>query len=104
MTTSTDDTMSLTGNPFVDTGLAVIAFRAGLDDVERLTVSDVQKVHGDGSDLAGFNEKLHSFTMVFTKNSLLTNASIRDRTERLKMYKGVVNELPAVSHVEGRRP
>jgi CRISPR-associated protein Cst1 len=95
MTTSTDDTMSLTGNPFVDTGLAVIAFRAGLDDVERLTVSDVQKVHGDGSDLAGFNEKLHSFTMVFTKNSLLTNASIRDRTERLKMYKGVVNELLA---------
>lgn len=85
--------ISATGNPFVDTGLAVIAALAGLDDLEELTVQQMRRIHRDGTHLSLVNSKLKNFTMVFTKNSLLTNASIRDEAKRTKMYLSVVNGL-----------
>lgn len=93
MTPFENGTISLTGNPFVDTGLAVLAALVPLDQVEALTIEDIRRVHGDGSQLSSWNGKLKNFTMVFTKNSLLTNASIKDPSKRTNMYQRVVNGL-----------
>src|SRR5947209_3383491 len=65
----------LTGNPFVDTGLAVIAVLGGLDDIERLTLQTIREVFGDGRDLARWNSRLKSFSQIFgTNNPLFQNA------------------------------
>src|SRR2546427_7621843 len=65
------DRIELTGNPFVDTGLAVIAALKGLDSVEELSVDTLREVYGDGSDLSKCNAKLKSFTQVFGTNNPL---------------------------------
>lgn len=85
--------LELTGNPFVDTGLAVLAALVGLDELECLTIEQVREVHGNGNRLASWNGTLKSFTMVFTKNSLLTNPSIKDGSKRTAMYRSVVGGL-----------
>ena len=41
--------IELTGNPFVDTGLAVVSALKGLEDISQLTLVDLQSVYGDGS-------------------------------------------------------
>ncbi len=88
--------IDLTGNPFVDTGLAVISVLADLDDIQDLTLDIARKVHNDFSKrLANWNSKLKSFTMVFTNNSPLTNSSIKDNKERQKSYRKVVDLLLA---------
>jgi CRISPR-associated protein Cst1 len=89
----TDGTIRLTGNPFVDTGLAVIAALAKLDDVKDLAVESIRKVHGDGSQVSSWNSSLKNFTMVFTSNSLLTNPSIKDKGKRVNLYKRILNSL-----------
>jgi CRISPR-associated protein Cst1 len=66
--------MSLTGNPFVDTGLAVVAALANLDDVEHLSLDTVRRVYGNGSQLASWNSRLKSFSQIFgTNNPLFQN-------------------------------
>lgn len=85
--------VDLTGNPFVDTGLAVLAALAGLDDIRTLTVDAVTKVHGDGSQLASWNSQLKNFTMIFTKNSLLTNPSMKDSDLRVRIYVDILHGL-----------
>ncbi|MDI6737701.1 MAG: hypothetical protein QME12_04265 [Nanoarchaeota archaeon] len=50
-----DIKIELTGNPFVDTGLAVIASLAGLKNIDELKLSHVYKVHGDGSQITRWN-------------------------------------------------
>ena len=57
--------ISLTGNPFVDTGLAVLAFRSGCEHIEDLTLEKMKNVHGDGTELASRNSKLKSTTIIF---------------------------------------
>ena len=66
--------IDLTGNPFVDTGLAVIASRAHLDDVHDLTVDAIRAVHGDGSQLSSWNSQLKSFSQIFGTNNPLFQA------------------------------
>jgi CRISPR-associated protein Cst1 len=86
--------IDLTGNPFVDTGLAVIASLAGLEDVTQLTLKHVRSVHGDGKRLTFWNSSLSScFITVFTKNSVLTNSSMKDKRKRTTAYTAVVNSL-----------
>lgn len=85
--------ISLTGNPFVDTGLATIAALARLDDVQDLTVTAIRNVHGDGSQISSWNSSLKNFTMVFTNNSLLTNPSIKDRDKRVSTYQSILSNL-----------
>jgi CRISPR-associated protein Cst1 len=85
--------LDLTGNPFVDTGLAIVAALSDLNEVESLTIEHVRKVHGDGKRLSSWNGSLKNFTMVFTKNSLLTNPSIKDESKRIEMYRRVVGGL-----------
>lgn len=95
MTVTEGGRMALTGNPFVDTGLAVLASLAGLEDVRELTVEAVKQVHGDGSTIAGWNSRLKSFTMIFTKNSLLSNPAIKDAGKRALIYRAVLSGLAA---------
>src|SRR5579872_2207200 len=65
------DQIDLTGNPFVDSGLAVIAALAKLDDVRDLTWSHIRQVHGDGTWLASQNAKLNSYSQIFGTNNPL---------------------------------
>lgn len=84
--------IELTGNPFVDTGLAVIASLSGHRKITDLTMDDLIKIYGDGSDLADKNSKLKSMTMIFTGNSLLIHNSkgIPSEGDRKKRYKAIV--------------
>lgn len=84
--------VTLTGNPFVDTGLGVIAF-LGNDYVDKLSVKTLGDVLGDGSQLARWNAQLKSFTMVFTVNSLLTHPGLKRRGVNVKAYQAVVTKL-----------
>jgi hypothetical protein len=85
--------ISLTGNPFVDTGLAAIANLAGLDKIGELSLDHLFKVHRDGRKLATWNSELKSFTMFFTTNSLLTQPSIRDKQKRIEQYSQITTAL-----------
>ncbi len=78
--------MHLTGNPFVDTGLAVIASLAKKDSVEDLTLEDIRNVHHDGEHLARWNAKLKCISMIFTINSVITQPSIRAPEKRILYY------------------
>lgn len=85
--------IDLTGNPFVDTGLAVIAARAHLDDVRDLTVDAIRDLHEDGSQLTSWNSSLKNFTMIFTSNSLLTNPAIKAKAKRAQSYQAILGAL-----------
>ena len=85
--------ISLTGNPFVDTGLAVLAFRSGCEHIEELTLEKMKKVHGDGSELASRNSKLKSTTIIFTVNSLVTHPGIKPIEKRIKFYSKITTAL-----------
>jgi CRISPR-associated protein Cst1 len=63
--------IALSGNPFVDTGLGVIAALSGLDDVTALTLEKMREVFDDGSQLAAWNSSLPTFTQVFGTNGPL---------------------------------
>lgn len=67
--------VSLTGNPFVDTGLAVVAALANLSTVEDLTYEHVTETYGDGSRLSSWNSHLRSFSLVFGTNNPLLQTS-----------------------------
>lgn len=71
MISSENGTVSLTGNPFVDTGLAVIAVLANLDGVESLTPEQIKNTFGDGTQLSAWNSSLKSFSQVFGTNNPL---------------------------------
>ena len=71
MTNLEHEATGLTGNPFVDTGLAVIAALLNLDSVESLTLEQIQRAYGDGNQLSSWNSRLKSFSQVFGTNNPL---------------------------------
>lgn len=90
----------LTGNPFVDTGLYVLAYLAKVEDPEQLTIEKVRDVYGDGRELARINARLKSFTMVFGSNSPLTQSQYRPKgrqkilsEKNINAYSGVLSGL-----------
>lgn len=85
--------IELTGNVFVDTGLAVIAARSKLDSIEDLTLGHLKRLHKNGIWLAKDSEPLKCITMIFTTNSLLKNPSIKDKDRRINMQASVTAEL-----------
>ncbi len=89
--------ISLTGNPFVDTGLAVLATLSDCDSIDDLTLNQLRKIHGDGKQLARWNSKLKSTSMIFTINSLATHPGIKDQNKRIlfysKMITGILNKI-----------
>lgn len=68
---ATQDRIDLTSNPFVDTGLAVIAALSELDDVRHLTRERLAQVYEDGAALASLNAKLNSYSQIFGTNNPL---------------------------------
>ncbi len=66
-----DFVYSVTGNPFVDTGQAIISCLAGKESFTEMRHSDVKRVFQTGSELADWNSRLKSFTMVFGNNGPL---------------------------------
>lgn len=89
--------VSLTGNPFVDTGLAVIATRAGIETIDGLTMAHMREVHKDGIWLAHDSQQLKCYTMIFTRNSLLTQYPKIDRKgmkkRRVEMQAAITSSL-----------
>ncbi len=63
--------IGLTGNPFVDAGLGVIASLAELDDVNELKLSHLKSVYDNGDQLIRWNSRLKSFTQIFGTNNPL---------------------------------
>jgi len=72
----------LSGNPFVDTGLGVIASLAKLDDIDDLTLSHLHEVHGNGDQLTRWNSRLKSFTQIFGTNNPLYHYSYGFRKDK----------------------
>ena len=87
----------LCGNPFVDTGLAVIAARSELDSIDELTLKHLKAIHNDGEWLAKEVQELKCFTMIFTRNALLTQYPKNDKKglkeRRVKMHAAITTEL-----------
>lgn len=91
--------IQLTGNPFVDTGLGVIASLANLDDIAELTVGHVQRVYSDGPQLSEWNSKLKAFTQVFGTNNPLFQTAYGYKKGKgpsdtnVAIYKGILEGL-----------
>jgi hypothetical protein len=85
--------LQLTGNPFVDTGLGVIAYLARCKDIHCLRLEDLIRVHGDGKTLARKNSKLKSMTMIFSNNSLATNPAIKNPEKRIQYYSALTTAI-----------
>ena len=84
----------LTGNPFVDNGLAVIASLAKCDQIEDLTLRKMRHVHGNGMVLARNNERLRSTSSIFL-DSMLTHpsSSYRKNPKRLANYAKITTTI-----------
>ena len=85
--------MELTGNPFVDTGLAVIAAKAGCGSVGELTLEKMREVHGDGTWLARTNHNIKSPSMIFTSNSFAAYRKDRPPEQRIAYYSAVTKAI-----------
>ena len=89
--------IELTGNPFVDTGFAVLATLSDCESIDDLTLDHMKKVHKDGKQLARWNSKLKSTSMIFTINSLATHPAIKDYEKKIlyysKMTTGILNRI-----------
>jgi CRISPR-associated protein Cst1 len=83
----------LTGNPFVDTGLGVLAALSGCKNLEELTLDKIHTTHGNGEQLARRNARLKSTTMIFTINSLITNPAIKDQERRILYYSSITTGI-----------
>jgi hypothetical protein len=93
--------MQFTGNPFVDSGLAVMTHLTGRGQISELTRADVRSVVGDGSELAHQNSRLKSFTMVFGTNGPLTQHAYKRSGQNEPIYKSIVQGLLEESEKEG---
>jgi hypothetical protein len=101
--------ISLTGNPFVDTGYFVLASKAGLAQPEKMTWTDVQRIYADGLELARANARLSGFTMVFGTNGPLTQSSYRPTGKKkepsdtnIKAYTSILSALLHEAMHKGR--
>lgn len=85
--------ISLTGNPFVDTGLAVLASLSSCKSIDDLTLDQMKKVHGNGEELARWNSKLKSTSMIFTIDSLATHPGIKPLERKMKFYSQITTAI-----------
>lgn len=102
--------LNWTGNPWVDTGLAVMVARAGKEKIEDFTDEDFKNVMSDeGVWLAKANRHLKAFTMVVGINSPLTNTSTnqslkkknRDKKLNLMDDKGFKQYCDLITELKG---
>ncbi len=64
-----------TGNPFVDTGLAVLIAKSGRRTLSEVTKDDLKKVFQDIKWLGNVNRKLKAYFLVVGKNGPLTQGA-----------------------------
>ena len=94
--------MDLTGNPFVDTGLMVLASLAEKNDVDSLSFTDLRQVFGTGEQLARDNQKLKCFTMVFGTNGPLTQPAYKKTGKNEQIYRATIGQLLDCAEKEGK--
>lgn len=94
--------MTLTGNPFVDTGLMVIAALAKCKSVDDLTFESIREVFADGRKLAEVNQSLKCFTMVFGTNGPLTQPAYKKAGKHEQIYLSILRQLLASAEGEGK--
>ena len=82
----------LTGNPFVDNGLAAIAALAGCESINELTLSKIKSEHGDGMELAHNNDMLSATWSIFP-DSMLTNPQFSKDPCRLENYAKITTAI-----------
>jgi hypothetical protein len=85
--------ISLTGNPFVDTGLAVIASLSNCTTIDELTLEHIKSYHTNGELLAQRNLNLRSTSMIFGINSLILQNQIKPEEKRLLYYSKMTTAL-----------
>jgi CRISPR-associated protein Cst1 len=96
----------VTGNPFVDTGQAVIACLAGKESFTQMNHDDVKRVFGVGDDLSDWNSRLKSFTMVFGNNGPLyqPRGEKFEETRKRKyslILSGLLDQMENINHNSG---
>src|SRR5690242_3759818 len=90
--------LTLTGNFFVNNGLAVIAALAGCRRIEDLTLDKAKQVHEDGTKLARGNMRLKSNTMIFTTNCMTARPGW-SKEEKINEYRKMTTRLVnAIGH------
>ncbi len=94
--------MGLTGNPFVEGGLAVATHLAGRSNPREVTLSDLTKTLGDGTELCRANSRLKSFTMIFGTNGPLTQPAYKKSGKNETIYKAVLRRLAEAALGEGQ--
>src|ERR1019366_10054819 len=93
--------LDYTGNPFVDSGLAVMTRLTGHREVSEMTFAEVAELVSDGSGLARDNSRLKSFTMVFGTNGVLTQPAYKKAGQNELIYKAIVKRLLSAAEREG---
>src|SRR5712692_624351 len=93
--------LQFTGNPFVDSGLAVMTHLTGRRDVSELTFTELKELIHDGEALARDNSRLKSFTMVFGTNGVLTQPAYKKAGQNILIYKAIVKRLLRAAEQEG---
>lgn len=84
----------VTGNPFVDTGLAAISYLAKKESFIYLTHKDVLKVFDNGQNITDWNSRLKSFTMIFGNNGPLYQPRGKSNEKiRKEKYTSILSSL-----------
>ena len=79
--------MKRTGNPFVDMGLCAIAALTEKESIGELETGDMKKAFYS-YDIVSANDMVKSFTMVFTRNTILGQQSYKKH--RKEMYRDLL--------------
>ena len=90
--------IQLTGNPFVDTGLAVIAHLSDCSSIDDLTLADMKSLHGDGESLARNNIELKSSYQLFGSDYLILQNRIEREQRIMHHTKVTLAVLNSIGH------
>lgn len=82
-----------TGNPWVDTGLAVAIVRVNKRTPEELSLEDFKRVFGDGKWLTHANEHLNSYVCLFANAFLNRQVKPKDKPAQRIKYEKIISAL-----------
>ncbi len=85
--------LNWTGNPLVDTGLAVAVVRANRKSPEEMAVEDFKNVIGDGRWLTHANEHLNSYVCLFANGFLNRQVKPKDKPAQRIKYEKIIAAL-----------
>ncbi|MCL4497886.1 MAG: hypothetical protein M1412_06520 [Deltaproteobacteria bacterium] len=85
--------LNWTGNPLVDTGLAVAVVKANRKSPEEMTVEDFKNVIGDGKWLTHANEHLNSYVCLFANGFLNRQVKPKDKPAQRIKYEKIIAAL-----------